>query len=136
MNIRFGAVARNKGSFPVAVSGYYDIFTTRHESDLAFMDSFLTSGSMMTYYNKVSTGSLIEKQRVHFSDFIEFSFPLPDWEERKQIAAILTTQDKTIELQQRKIEELQKLKRACLQKMFPKKGETVPEIRFPGFMEA
>lgn len=62
MNIRFGAVARHKGSFPVAVSGYYNIFTTNHESDLAFMDSFLTCGSMITYYNKVSTGYFTEKR--------------------------------------------------------------------------
>ena len=32
MNIRFGAVARHKGNIPVAVSGYYDIFTTKHKN--------------------------------------------------------------------------------------------------------
>ena len=90
MNIRFGAVARHKGDIPVAVSGYYDIFTTVHESDLVFMDSFLTYGPMITYYNKVSTGSLVEKQRVHFSDFLEFSLALPPLEERKKIAEILS----------------------------------------------
>lgn len=77
MNLRFGAVARHKGDMPVAVSGYYDIFTTVHESDLPFMDSFLTCGPMITYYNRVSTGSLVEKQRVHFSQFLEFMLPLP-----------------------------------------------------------
>lgn len=101
MNIRFGAVSRHKGKQVVAVSGYYDIFTTVHPSDLAFMDSFLTSDSMLTYYDKVSTGSLIEKQRVHFSDFLNFSLPLPALDERKRIAAILTTQDKVIELKEK-----------------------------------
>ena len=100
MNIRFGAVARHKGNNAVAVSGYYDIFTTVHESDLAFMDSFLTCGPMITYYNKVSTGSLIEKQRVHFSDFLEFSIPLPPLEERKKIAELLIMQDQVIELKE------------------------------------
>ena len=133
MNIRFGAVARHKGDIPVAVSGYYDIFTTVHESDLVFMDSFLTYGPMITYYNKVSTGSLVEKQRVHFSDFLEFSLALPPLEERKKIAEILSTQDKAIELQGRKIEELKRFKKGCLEKMFPKKGQKVPEKRFPGF---
>lgn len=133
MNIRFGAVARHKGDIPVAVSGYYDIFTTVHESDLVFMDSFLTYGPMITYYNKVSTGSLVEKQRVHFSDFLEFSLALPTLEERKKIAAILSTQDKAIELQARKIEELKRFKKGCLEKMFPRKGQKVPETRFPGF---
>lgn len=133
MNIRFGAVARHKGDIPVAVSGYYDIFTTVHESDLVFMDSFLTYGPMITYYNKVSTGSLVEKQRVHFSDFLEFSLALPPLEERKKIAEILATQDKAIELQGRKIEELKRFKKGCLEKMFPRKGQKVPETRFPGF---
>ena len=135
MNIRFGAVARHKGDIPVAVSGYYDIFTTVHESDLVFMDSFLTYGPMITYYNKVSTGSLVEKQRVHFSDFLEFSLALPPLEERKKIAEILSTQDKTIELQGRKIEELKRFKKGCLEKMFPRKGQKAPEKRFPGFTD-
>lgn len=135
MNIRFGAVARHKGDIPVAVSGYYDIFTTVHENDLVFMDSFLTYGPMITYYNKVSTGSLVEKQRVHFSDFLEFSLALPPLEERKKIAEILSTQDKAIELQGRKIEELKRFKKGCLEKMFPRKGQKVPEKRFPGFTD-
>ena len=135
MNIRFGAVARHKGDIPVAVSGYYDIFTTVHESDLVFMDSFLTYGPMITYYNKVSTGSLVEKQRVHFSDFLEFSLALPPLEERKKIAEILSTQDKAIELQARKIEELKRFKKGCLERMFPRKGQKVPETRFPGFTD-
>ena len=133
MNIRFGAVARHKGDIPVAVSGYYHIFTTVHKSDLVFMDSFLTCGPMITYYNKVSTGSLIEKQRVHFSDFLEFSLALPPLEERKKIAEILTTQDKAIELERQRIDEILKVKQFFLGKMFPKKGQAVPEIRFKGF---
>ena len=133
MNIRFGAVARHKGDIPVAVSGYYDVFTTVHKSDLVFMDSFLTCGPMITYYNKVSTGSLIEKQRVHFSDFLEFSLALPPLEERKKIAKILTTQDKAIELERQRIDEILKVKQFFLGKMFPKKGQAVPEIRFKGF---
>ena len=136
MNIRFGAVARHKGSKPVAVSGYYDIFTTVNERDHAFMDSFLTCGPMITYYNKVSKGSLVEKQRVHFSDFLAFSLPLPPLGERIKIAEILSVQDKVIELEQQKIEAIIKEKRFFLEKMFPKKGQTVPEIRFKGFTDA
>lgn len=135
MNIRFGAVARHKGSKPVAVSGYYDIFTTVNECDRAFMDSFLTCGPMITYYNKVSKGSLVEKQRVHFSDFLAFSLPLPPLGERIKIAEILSAQDKVIELEQQKIEEIIKEKRFFLEKMFPQKGKTVPEIRFKGFTD-
>ena len=127
MNIRFGAVARHKGSIPVAVSGYYDIFTTVNDSDLAFMDSFLTCGPMITYYNKVSTGSLIEKQRVHFSQFIEFSLPFPSAEERQKIAELLTTQDKVIELKEKLIAEKQRQKKYLMQQLLTGK------MRLPGF---
>ena len=127
MNIRFGAVARHKGDVPVAVSGYYDIFTTVQNSDLAFMDSFLTCGPMITYYNKVSTGSLIEKQRVHFSDFMEFSLPLPPSEEREAIAEILTTQDKVIELKEKQLAEKQRQKKYLMQQLLTGK-KRLPEF--------
>ena len=118
MNIRFGAVARHKGNMPVAVSGYYDIFNVIHESDRAFMDCFLTCDSMITYYNKVSTGSLIEKQRVHFSDFMEFSIELPPIEERKEIAKILAFQDRVIELKEKRLAEKQRQKKYLAKQMF------------------
>lgn len=117
MNIRFGAVARHTGDISVAVSGYYDIFTTVHPSDLAFMDSFLTSDAMITYYNKVSTGSLLEKQRVHFSQFIGFRLSLPPLDERAKIAAILTTQDKVIELKEKRIAQKQRQKKYLMQQL-------------------
>lgn len=129
MNIRFGAVARHKGNIPVAVSGYYDIFTTKHKSDLSFMDSFLTCGPMITYYNKVATGSLVEKQRVHFSDFLEFSLPLPSLEERREIAEILTLQDRIIELKEKLIAEKQRQKKYLMQQLLTGKA------RLPGFNE-
>lgn len=127
MNLRFGAVARHKGDMPVAVSGYYDIFTTVFESDLPFMDSFLTCGPMITYYNRVSTGSLVEKQRVHFSQFLEFMLPLPSINERTKIAAILTTQDKVIELKEKRLAEKQRQKKYLMQQLLTGKK------RLPGF---
>lgn len=127
MNLRFGAVARHKGNIPVAVSGYYDIFTTVHESDLPFMDSFLTCSPMITYYNRVSTGSLVEKQRVHFSQFLEFVLPLPSINERAKIAAILTTQDKVIELKEKRLAEKQRQKKYLMQQLLTGKK------RLPGF---
>ena len=117
MNLRFGSVARHKGNLPVAVSGYYDIFTTVHKSDLPFMDSFLTCGPMITYYNRVSTGSLVEKQRVHFPQFLEFVLPLPSINERAKIATILTTQDKVIKLKEKRLAEKQRQKKYLMQQL-------------------
>lgn len=127
MNVRFGAVARHKGNIPVCVSGYYDIFTTTQKRDLKFMDSFLVSNMMIKYYNKVSTGSLVEKQRVHFSEFIEFDLPIPCPEEREKIAKILSVQDKVIELKEKLLVEKRKQKKYLMQQLLTGKK------RLPGF---
>ena len=111
MNLRFGAVSRHKGKQLVSVSSYYNIFTTKKKTDLKFMDNFLISSNMITYYNKVSTGSLLEKQRVHFSQFLNFVLQLPNQKDREKIGEILTTQDKVIELKEKLIEEKQKKKK-------------------------
>lgn len=136
MNVRFGALARYKGKNPVSVSGYYDVFYVNDNYSMEYMDNFLLSAPMINYYNVVSTGSLKEKQRVHFSQFIEFNLPIPPLPEQQKIAEILSTQDKLIELQERKINQLKTLKKGYLQKMFPKKSCKYPELRFKGFTDA
>ncbi len=70
------------------------------------------------------------------NDFYSCEVPVPPLPEQQKIAEILSTQDKVIELIRKQIEELQKLKKAYLQKMFPKKGCAYPEIRFKGFTDA
>ena len=91
------------------------------------MDSFLTCGPMISYYNRVSTGSLVEKQRVHFSQFLEFVLPLPSINERAKIATILTTQDKVIKLKEKRLAEKQRQKKYLMQQLLTGKK------RLPGF---
>ena len=61
---------------------------------------------------------------------------LPSYEEQKAIASFLSALDRAITLHQRKLDQMKEYKKGMLQKMFPKAGETVPEIRFPGFTDA
>ena len=56
-------------------------------------------------------------------------------EEQKKISAYLNNLDNLITLYQRKSDELKEVKKYMLQKMFPKNGETKPEIRFAGFTD-
>ena len=56
-------------------------------------------------------------------------------EEEVRIGECFHNLDHLITLHQRKCEETKKLKKYMLQKMFPKKGMTVPEIRFDGFTD-
>ncbi len=124
MNVRFGAVARHKGTSVVSVSGYYDTFSTLVHSDMFFMDYFLVSEKMISYYNAMSTGSLVEKQRVHYSQFKDFCLPLPSEPERIKIAEILSTQDKIIGLKEKLLEQKQEQKKSLMKKLFSPDGET------------
>ena len=59
--------------------------------------------------------------------------PYTSMEEQRKIGDYLEFLDHLITLHQRKLEKLQNMKKSCLQKMFPKDGATVPEIRFSEF---
>ena len=61
---------------------------------------------------------------------------LPDKEEQERIGLFFANLDNLITLHQRKYDKLQVLKKAMLEKMFPKNGSSVPEIRFKGFTDA
>lgn len=60
---------------------------------------------------------------------------VPAKAEQEQIGKYFSKIDNLITLHQRKCEEVKKLKKYMLQKMFPKNGESVPEIRFSGFTD-
>ena len=60
----------------------------------------------------------------------------PDKKEQEQISHFFSNIDTTIAAYQSRFEKLQSLKSAMLEKMFPKDGANVPEIRFKGFNEA
>ena len=68
--------------------------------------------------------------------FDEVTIEMPSSkDEQKKISAYLNNLDNLITLHQRKCNETKKLKKYMLQKMFPKKGEKNPEIRFEGFTD-
>ena len=137
MNMTIGAIGMNKNSFPIAVSGYY--ITMKESSsnnktiDPCFFSEWMCSPNALKLYKNVATGSLIEKQRVQFSTFSKIRAMFPKYEEQKKIGQVFDALDDLITLHQRKLDDLKKLKSGLLQKMFPKAGETVPEVRFPEF---
>ena len=73
---------------------------------------------------------------IGYDDFMGISLLLPKTQEQDCIAGYFRKIDMFITLHQRKCEETKKLKKYMLQKMFPKNGQTVPEIRFAGFTDA
>lgn len=72
-------------------------------------------------------------QIVNRTEFSELSTCVPQIEEQRKIGSFISVLDNLITLHQRKREKLVNLKKAMLDKMFPKNGELVPEVRFAGF---
>ena len=63
------------------------------------------------------------------------SVPFPNVKEQVKIGSFFKQLDTTITLHQRKIDLLKEQKKGYLQKMFPKNGAKVPELRFAGFAD-
>ena len=66
----------------------------------------------------------------------DISIMIPSsFEEQDRLSDFLNQLDDTIDLHQRKLDLLKEQKKGYLQKMFPKNGEKVPELRFAGFAD-
>ncbi|MGM0209294.1 type I restriction enzyme, S subunit [Enterococcus sp. DIV0421] len=85
-------------------------------------------------YKKYNTGTAQPKLNSKIVKNIELK--IPHIEEQQQIGNFFKQLDDIIALHQRKLDLLKETKKGFLQKMFPKNGAKVPEIRFPGFTEA
>lgn len=70
---------------------------------------------------------------VNAQEYADYQLMLPSKTEQQQIGMTLRSLDDLITLHQRKYDKLVIFKKSMLEKMFPKDGESVPEIRFAGF---
>ena len=103
--------------------------------DIDYLISYLLTKRGTDILEAASPGGAGRNRTLGQDRFMKSKIVLPPLDEQKKIAEILSTQDKAIELQARKIEELKRFKKGCLEKMFPRKGQKVPEKRFPGFTD-
>ncbi len=115
------------------VSNEYNVFIPQEGTNINMFNLMMQLPHYRRLFYLMSDGVHIEKLLFKTDDWMRRSLAMPSLEEQEKIASILTMQDKIIELEQQKIEEIKKVKRFFLEKMFPKEGQTVPEIRFKGF---
>ena len=78
-------------------------------------------------------GSTIK--RLYNKNILDTDISIPSTIEQNKIGMFFEQLDDTIALHQRKCDQTKELKKTMLQKMFPKKGERIPEIRFPEFTD-
>ena len=117
------------------VSHVFDVFKPIMDFNLSFWKYYINyegvMGPILTRVTKASTmmTNLVAK------DFLNEDILVPSIAEQQKIGEYLSNLDYLITLHQRKCEQIKELKKFMLQKMFPKKGEKNPEIRFPGFTD-
>lgn len=124
MNARFGAIGRLLENKTVKVSKYYNVFEVKKNVDLKFFEAVIKSKRALNYYDSISTGTLEEKKRVHYNDFIKIEIPFPPIEEQVKISTILSKWDEGISNQEKLIEAKKKYKKGMMQKIFSQ------ELRF------
>ena len=101
---------------------------------------FKVSGMYILYYMqhnfkrhalKFTVKATVDSLRLPM--LTDFDIKIPLEEEQTKIGSFFKQLDDTIALYQRKLDLLKEQKKGYLQKMFPKNGKKVPELRFAGF---
>ena len=102
--------------------------------DLYYLAYMLRSSSMRKKITFLAQG--ISRYNISKNKMMDIEIPIPPIEEQKQIGSYFRNLDRLITLHQRKYDKLTNMKKLMLEKMFPKNGANVPEIRFKGFTDA
>ncbi|MFS1245607.1 restriction endonuclease subunit S [Enterococcus lactis] len=105
------------------------------ERPISFWKQYIHYEPIMRHLLVRSTKNGTMMNELVIPDLEKESLLVPSESEQKQIGAFFDKLDETITLHQRKLDLLKETKKGFLQKMFPKNGAKVPEIRFPGFTE-
>ena len=98
-----------------------------------FLVQWFSSSDAECEKQKAVNGSTA--QNISVEDMKAYSLKLPKINEQEKIYEYLFSIDNLITLHQRKYDKLVMSKKSMLEKMFPKNGQTKPEIRFSGFID-
>ena len=130
-----GPIKRNKLGRTGVMSPLYYVFSTNN-IDNQYLETYFST----SYWHKFmklngDSGARADRFAIRDSVFVKMPIPYPSREEQEKIGQFFEVLSNAIDLQQRKLDLLKETKKGFLQKMFPKNGAKVPEIRFPGFTE-
>ncbi|HFI0108593.1 TPA: restriction endonuclease subunit S, partial [Streptococcus suis] len=135
-NLKFGAIARNKYGAAV-FSPIYVTYGVLSEAHPLFVELIVTSTNFIQRALRYQEGTVYERMAVKSFDLLRSEILLPTLPEQEAIGNFFSDLDQLITLHQRKLDDVKELKKALLQKMFPKgNGNDFPELRFPEFTDA
>ncbi|WP_455931300.1 restriction endonuclease subunit S [Priestia aryabhattai] len=134
---KYGVVFELRTYEEALVPRVYHSFKTTEEASPDFIEyMFATKIPDRELAKLISSGARMDGLlNINYDEFMSIKIIIPKVEEQMKIAKLLRRLDDTIALYQKELTTLKQTKQGFLQKMFPKEGESVPEIRFPGFIE-
>ena len=131
----YGIIKTNKGK-PGIVSTLYAVYKPRNNMYSEFVQIYFEQDARMNnYMHPLVNKGAKNDMKVSDENALKGEVCFPNREEQIKISEYFQSLDNLITLHQRKCESLKKVKKSMLQKMFPKNGESVPEIRFAGFTD-
>ena len=104
-------------------------------TDSRFYYSYFRSPKFIDQDLKPHVYGIRDGRSIDIEGMKTIEIPWTSFDEQKAIGGYIDTLDNLITLHQHKYETLVAVKKAMLEKMFPKEGENVPEIRFVGFTD-
>lgn len=114
--------------------GWLLIRNTYNFFDLPLLCHLLGTPQMLNQYRSLAAGSTVNNLNKELVGNTVVT--IPNIDEQRVLGQYFNRLDNLITLHQRKLERLKNVKKSMLDKMFPKDGEVVPEIRFKGFTDA
>lgn len=130
-----GPIKRNKLGRTGVMSPLYYVFRT-HDVDETYLEKFFSANSWHKFMKlNGDSGARSDRFAIKDSLFREMPIPIPSIDEQTKIGEFFKQLDDTITLHQQELITFKQTKQGFLQKMFPKEGEKVPEVRFPGFTD-
>ena len=118
----------------ILLGGDLNIITPADYINPVFLALTISNGNQQKELSKRAQGKSVV--HIHNSDLENVVLLYPTYEEQEKIGAYFSNLDSLITLHQRKLDKLHKVKRSLLERMFPRNGANVPEIRFSGFTDA
>lgn len=117
---------------------YYAGFLIRARIMSEYNAEFVFQNTLTYEYEKfIKVTSMRSGQPgVNAQEYSKYQIMVPSKPEQDKISDCFRSLDNLITLHQRKYDKLTKVKKSMLEKMFPKNGANVPEIRFKGFTDA
>ncbi|MGA0617819.1 restriction endonuclease subunit S [Ligilactobacillus salivarius] len=133
----YGPINRNKTGYTGIISPLYYVFRVLNINTAFIEWYFKTTCWHKFMYQHGDSGARSDRFSIKDNELKKLPIKLPaDDMEQEKIAKTLTSLDNTLQLHERKCEELALIKKALLQKLFPKKDEFKPEVRYKNFSDA